>query len=217
MIYKSASSLGSWCQCAHQLRRKKINIVSTPFDWAFVPLQAILHLIETDFSHYFLRENLTPTDDRSKTVDRDSGMLIPHYFGRDEHNQVTEAIIDEDYWKLREPFLRRAERMQDLLNATGPHLYVWLTDDAWHFGRSAREASRDILNTIKRLHPAHKAHILTVQLQHRQEPDWRDAEIHNRYVPLVKKGWIGDDASWDKIMSEFTVATVGVPADELMT
>src|ERR1700712_4304167 len=97
MIYKSASSLGSWCQCAHQLRRKNIDVVSTPFDWAFVSLEAILHLLSTDFSHYFLRENLTPTADKSKVVDRDSGMLIQHYFGRDENNQVTDAIIDKYY------------------------------------------------------------------------------------------------------------------------
>jgi hypothetical protein len=42
-----------------------------------------------------------------------------------------------------------------------------------------------------------------VQIESQREPDWDEPTIFNRYVPATKEGWIGDDAAWDKIMSEF--------------
>jgi hypothetical protein len=152
-----------------------------------------------------MRENLSPDQDGRNVVDRDSGINIPHYFGRDPNNQITESIVDADYPLLREPFLRRADRMRALLRSQGPHLYVWLTDSNWHPGRSAREASREFLTLLKKHYPLHEADLLTIQLEREREPDWGEPNIFNRYVPLTEQGWIGDDHVWDEVMSQFSI------------
>jgi hypothetical protein len=135
----------------------------------------------------------------------DSGIIIQHYFGRDSANKVTDAIINEGYELHKDAFKRRANQMSQLLQSTGPHLYVWLTDANWYYGRSAREASRDFLNLLRSLYPLHQCDLLTVQLETKRELEWHEENIFNRYVPNTIEGWIGNNSSWDKLFANFTI------------
>ena len=204
--FKTLSSLGSWCACAHQLRRSGKHTIATPFDWTFTPIKAIEHLINTNFRDFYRHENLAPNNGGENVIDRDSGLLIQHYFSSDSSNRITQEIIDREYSAFREKFLRRVNRFRALMDSEGPHLHVLMTDIGWHRPLSARSAACSLRDTTARHYPKHKFGIVWVQLENRREPDWLERGIWNLYVPKCERGWEGDNTGWAKILGEFTIS-----------
>jgi hypothetical protein len=197
--YASVSTIGSYCEAAHQLRRAARDVVSGPLDWVFADRLAILACIENDFAGLCEWENLVITADLLRIQDRVFGVDFFHQFPRDAEGRL-------EVYKLREArraYLPRLAHLVENYRAIGGrHLFVWAVDARKLRAFSAHAAAHQMLAALRRRKPA--CELLVVQSDAPADPDWGYGTI-NRYTAATPGVWQGDDAGWNAIFAELGI------------
>jgi hypothetical protein len=198
-MYSSVSTIGSYCEAAHQLRRGARDVVSGPLDWVFADRLAILACIEADFVGLCEWENLVLTADLLRIQDRVFGVDFFHQFPRDPEGRVQVHALRE----ARRAYLPRLAHLVDNYRAiSGRHLFVWAVDSKKLRAFTARDAAQQMLTALRRRKP--ECELLVVQSDAPADPQWGYGAI-NRYTTATPGVWQGDDASWDQIFAEFGI------------
>jgi hypothetical protein len=126
--------LGQDCTISHRLRARGLRAAALPFDWNVTPLASAVALLETDFASFLEPDALiylppvprmlfTETDGELKISDefitpvvcRRHRMLFPHDFS---------ARGVADFPEVREKYLRRIQRLRELLRSPAPICFL---------------------------------------------------------------------------------------------
>lgn len=109
--YKNCISLGWFCGVASSMSRYGLRRHSGPFDWYFSDFKSVLKVIETQFSDFMLKENLSvETDNNRMFYDNKYGFQCNHDIQYD---------FEKEYDCIYQKYMRRAERfMQDIKQPT---------------------------------------------------------------------------------------------------
>ena len=110
-IYEKCISLGWFCGVASSMNRYGLRGHSGPFDWCFSDLQSVLKMMETHFSDFMIKENLSvETDNHKVFYDNKYGFWCNHDIQRD---------FEEEYNDIYQKYMQRAKRfMEDIKHPT---------------------------------------------------------------------------------------------------
>ena len=110
-IYKNCISLGWFCGVASSMSRYGLRRFSGPFDWYFSDFTSVLKVMETQFSDFMSKENLSvDTDNNRRFYDNKYGFYFPHEIQYD---------YEKEYDHIHQKYMRRAEQfMQDIKQPT---------------------------------------------------------------------------------------------------
>jgi hypothetical protein len=201
MAFKHYISLGSYCETAFQIRRRRNVTQAHFFDWLVTPLESLMLVLENDFEGVFERENIHPTKDGQSVVDTSNGLLFHHEFTRNDQGLVTEEVIGREYRIKQAKVQFLIDRWREIAGGSDPVLYVFLGD-------GAPSQIQDLRNLIRRKYPALDFRLLWARRPGSPGFD-NESEgiIQTVVVPaVVPPGspiqWQGDDASWDAAFDE---------------
>lgn len=109
--YKNCISLGWFCGVAWSMGRYGLRGHSGPFDWYFSDFKSVLKVIETRFSDFMEKENLSvETDNNRVFYDNKYGFSCGHDIQHD---------FEKEYDCIHQKYMRRAEQfMQDIKQPT---------------------------------------------------------------------------------------------------
>jgi hypothetical protein len=120
-------SLGCNCECAYQLRERKLSGAFFPFDWMRTEnFDAISVMLETDFQDFLNKENLvlgnrnSPTASCRLVTDTKHDMKFLHDFPWDKN-------LEESYDAVKQKYARRIARFYRAL-ATDKQIYFFRRD-----------------------------------------------------------------------------------------
>lgn len=101
-IYDNCISLGWFCGTASSMSLHGLRSCSGPFDWYYSDLNAVLEVIENDFSDFLLRENLQVVDDKPKEFfDTKYGFY---------YNHDIKENFEQEYFIIFKKYHRRVKR-----------------------------------------------------------------------------------------------------------
>lgn len=109
--YNNCISLGWFCGVASSMSRYGLRSHSGPFDWYFSDFKSVLKVIETDFSDFMTKENLTvDSGDNRVFYDNKYGFWCNHDIRYD---------FEQEYDCIHQKYMRRARQfMQDIKQPT---------------------------------------------------------------------------------------------------
>ena len=125
-------SIGEDCACSSYLRRCKLQDFSYPFDWLTkAPFENRLNLILNNFSDFMQKENLYPlekpkTGNVDKKCDYWEDKKYDFYF---YHDFPIGEPFETAYYKVKEKFDRRINRLYEQISTSQNILFVWWSRD----------------------------------------------------------------------------------------
>jgi len=92
--YDHIVTLGGWCQCAYQVRRRFGLETAQIFDWWVTPTDSLVRLFAEDFAGLFQPENMLVVGNAESVMCAKYGVLHHHDFKRDplDDKIVVEAV-----------------------------------------------------------------------------------------------------------------------------
>lgn len=103
-MFDNFISLGWFCGTAGSLAKYGFRNKSYPFDWCFSDFKGVLHFIDTNFSDFMIKENLSGVPDRPREfIDVKYNM---HF------NHDVKSDFDKEYPDIYKKYLRRINRFR---------------------------------------------------------------------------------------------------------
>ncbi len=205
-MYDNYVSLGSNCEPAFQLRRLLGRDAAFFFNWLVTPLDTLVAVIASDFAGVYAKENLQPTADAGMVLDVGSGLKFHSAFRKELGRNLSGPRFDELYAESAAKYAMLAERFRTLARSTSRVAYLVKTADAE--ARAKTVMLRDVLSDR---YPDHDFTLVVLQTSDREEADWGEARIRNRYLARFadfSRAHDGHVPSWDRIFAEFPLRQV---------
>lgn len=121
MVFDKVISLGTSCQVAYQLNRKKLRFESYPFDWLFSSVDSVICAIDTDFNDWLSKTNLVESNFTETThrrvTDTKYNTIHQHIFPLDQ-------TLEESYNHIKEIVDRRVQRFLELKGKNKQILFI---------------------------------------------------------------------------------------------
>ena len=215
------SSLGGDCQVGWQIRRH-VEPIASPFDWIVTPLAALEAILADQgarFAHSVSTLPAMPPFAAESTVCGDYGCSYHHDFAHDAQGRV--VITPEALAGVRAKMLHKWESFATAVGRADEVLFVHLGSFktppvAWSYLPEADTLAVSRINRLQRTlattFPATRCRLLQVHYPettpfHADEPP--GDLVHIRELALVPgANWQGDDTAWDRLLGEFTAATL---------
>ena len=200
-MYDNYVSLGSNCEAAFQLRRLLGRDVAFFFNWLVTPLDALVGVVSADFAGVYAKENLQATADAGMIFDAGSGLKFHSAFRKELGRELSGPRFDALYAESAAKYAMLAERFRALARSTNRVAYLVKTADAE--ARTKAVALRDVLRAR---YPLHDFTLVVLQTSDREEADWGEARLRNRYLTRFadpNRAHDGDVPSWDRVFAEF--------------
>ncbi|MCZ8520822.1 MULTISPECIES: DUF1796 family putative cysteine peptidase [Paenibacillus] len=194
--YGAIISLGANCQTAYQLRRLKLRKASYPFDWFYFSNTAeVIRVLQTDFAHFMLRENLEPRQpSRVTTLVRDRFTTCWSY-----HDFPLPTKPDQDplygYPEFRQKLDRRIARFYETVRSGQRILFIR--------NHVKAEEAAPLKEALDALTAPRRCSLLLVnyheESQGMKEEGWGLGGVH---TVRIAKGtqWYGDSKEWDELL-----------------
>ena len=207
-MYDNYISLGSNCEVGFQLRRWLGRDVATFFNWLVTPLDALVKVIEADFAGVYAKENLRPTGDEEMIFDAGSGLKFHSAFRKELGRNLSGPRFDELYAESAAKYAMLAQRFRTLAQSSNRVAYLVKTTD-----EEARHKTMAVHDVLKAHYPDHNFTLVALQTSDREEADWGEANVRNRYLTRFadpSRAHDGHVPSWDRIFSEFPLRAEAV-------
>lgn len=124
--YDLILSIGSRCKISYNLRRRKLQLESFPFDWIYVPrISLVDELFASNFQNFFLEENLRLRSKQPRFDEVDdlaTGMYSAHDF-------ATDKSIHECYQEVMQKYKRRILKLNSRISKAERILMVYGAED----------------------------------------------------------------------------------------
>lgn len=103
-MFDNFISLGWFCGMASSLAKYGFRNKSYPFDWYFSDFKGVLHFIDTDFSDFMIKENLSEVPDHPREF---KDIKYNMHFNHD-----VKSDFDKEYPDICEKYQRRINRFR---------------------------------------------------------------------------------------------------------
>lgn len=114
LVFEHFISLGWTCATAASLAKNGFRDCSGPFDWYYSKLDGVLHLIDTDFSDFMVKENLEILPENAEQfMDKKNHLHFTHEVDMD---------FETEYINIYKKYMRRIERFR--INIQKPTCFV---------------------------------------------------------------------------------------------
>ncbi|OLP52836.1 hypothetical protein BJF92_07290 [Rhizobium rhizosphaerae] len=200
--YQHYISLGSNCEVAFQFRRVLQQDSSSFFSWNVTDCRALLRLLRARFEGVAELANIRPHSHDSMLLDARYDYLFHNPFTTGEPRddpkfEETWAAYRAKIDYLVTKFLRDAA-------SDDRTAYFYKTDE-----QDMREKARQIRDALWDLHQKDNFDLIIIQTRDREEEDWGEERLRNRYVrrfaPL-DDAHDGHVSNYDTIFREFPKA-----------
>lgn len=200
--YQHYISLGSNCEIAFQFRRVLQQDSSSFFSWNVTDCSALLRLLKTRFEGVAELGNIRPHSHPSMLLDTRYDYLFHNPFATGEPSEdpqfdTTWAAYRSKVEYLVAKFLRDAA-------SDDRTAYFYKTDE-----EDVRGKARLIRDALQDLHPKDNFDLVIIQTRDREEADWGETRLRNRYVRRFAPfddATDGHVSSYDAIFREFPKA-----------
>lgn len=200
--YQHYISLGSNCEIAFQFRRVLQQDSSSFFSWNVTDCSALLRLLKTRFEGVAELDNIRPHSHPSMLLDTRYDYLFHNPFATGEPSEdpqfdTTWAAYRSKVEYLVAKFLRDAA-------SDDRTAYFYKTDE-----EDVRGKARLIRDALQDLHPKDNFDLVIIQTRDREEADWGESRLRNRYVRRFAPfddATDGHVSSYDAIFREFPKA-----------
>lgn len=200
-MYDNYVSLGHNCEGAFQFRRLLGRDVAYYFNWLVTPLDALVEVLRADFAGAYARDRIEPTQDPNMIFDAAYGMKYHSAFRKELGRNLEGPRFAEIHAESAAKYAMLADRFRELARSPNRVLYVVKTAH-----EAARDKSVELRDVLAARYPAHDFQIAVLQTADRQEPDWGEDRIHNRYLARFADPSRANDGhvpSWDRVFAEF--------------
>lgn len=185
--------LGCHCGVAWWMREYNIRFFALPFDWCITPYKALYETIESDFSHYFKKENLVPSapdywsdyltnfynnvyhsnvdGSVGAVLDKEFQMIFAHDFANNMH-----ATINHNYDIQYTKYSRRINRFFQVINS-GKHIYFMRLHDI------TKKETLELYQLLKSKYPSTPFTLIALGSDPEEfSQDWGIAQIKNIFI-----------------------------------
>jgi len=185
--------LGCHCGVAWWMREYNIRLFALPFDWCITPYQALYKTIESDFCHYFKKENLVPSSKAywsdylynfyknvyhtnvdgsiGAVLDKKFQMIFAHDFPNNMH-----ATINHNYDIQYTKYSRRIKRFFEVINS-GKHIYFMRLHDI------TKKEALALYQLLKTKYPTTPFTLIALGSDSQEfSQDWGLPEIKNIFI-----------------------------------
>lgn len=200
-MFDNYVSLGHNCEGAFQVRRLLGRDVAYYFNWLVTPLDALVEVLRADFAGAYDWPNLKPTRDVGMILDEAYGMKYHSAFRKELGGRLEGPRFREIHVESAAKYAMLADRFRDLARSPNRVLYVVKTAH-----ETARDKAVELRDILAARYPDHDFRIALLQTEDRQEPDWAEDRIHNRYLARFADPSRANDGhvpSWDRVFAEF--------------
>jgi hypothetical protein len=200
-MFDNYVSLGHNCEGAFQVRRLLGRDVAYYFNWLVTPLDALVEILRADFAGAYDRANLRVTADVGMVLDAGYGMKYHSAFRKELGRALEGPRFEALHAESAAKYAMLAERFRELARSTNRVLYVVKTAH-----EAARDGAAQMRDILAARYPDHDFQIAVLQTSDRQEPDWGEDRIHNRYLARFadpSRAHDGHVPSWDRVFAEF--------------
>lgn len=198
-VFDRYVSLGSNCEVGFQLKRVRAAAESGFFTWNITEPDALISLLDSDFSGILHKENLSLHTGGHLARDKSHDFMVHHLFDPVQFNSAPDFDDKLQTLKAKFDYFVRKFREEAALPGRTAYFYKNVHSDARGFALQVHAL-------LKRYHRANPFTLIVLQPAETMAPDWGIPDIRNRYL---KRFAPYDDTSdghvpsWDAVFREF--------------
>lgn len=189
-------SLGVNCEGAFQIRRVLGRDSSCFFSWNVTNFSSLQAILENNFSGVCELPNL---DYPENGLIRDRSYDYKFHF---PGNLDWMGAEGRDFFQLRDKMIYLANKFAKVAESSHPIAYFYRTEET----EGVREKSMRVVEALRRYHPTGNFKMIVLQAESRQEADWDEPNLANRYLKRFAPWSDATDGhvrSWDRVFAEF--------------
>lgn len=201
----SYASLGYNCEAAYQFRRISGIDRASFFNWTYCNHTAMMNLIENEFKDLLMWENLLPTGIMVYDKRHNLSFHGSVFYASNKGNYVDLAKIHLAL--LQSKTIHLIEKWNKVVNLPTPVDYFLKMPKS----SNTRDITCAVRDLLKYKYPRHQFRIIVLQSLEdvTAQPDWNEANIHNRYLDRFatdEQPDAADTDSWDRLFAEFPLS-----------
>lgn len=215
--YDLIMPIGSACKTTYNLRQRKLQRESLPFDWIWLPTtEVVAGMLHDKFGNFLLKENLEFKP--SNIIDHD--IFIDHGCGVEFwHDFPYQTDLDRDYDEIKAKYNRRIKRMYENIHAS-KRILLFRTviikpghkpEDLYDDEMISDDLLLKQAEKLFALFPGKKVDLVYVNL-FLDPHEYKEVRLSDNLLKIEahtpeKDEWIGNQKLFDQILSPYDLSS----------
>jgi hypothetical protein len=175
-------------------------MTSSYFDWLGTPHAGLVSILQNNFETVFLKENLRMSADQTHIVDQEGEILYRHTFSKIAGTNLTKPeAVDQEYDQKRPKMEYLIRKWRTLIET---ELILFVRQDTPTVSQTF-----ELYESLVSQAPRYPFHVLyVVPAEYSLAIDHPNIHVRRGIdLPTGPTDWMGEDAAWDAIFSEFAI------------